>query len=402
MATRILALEVTGDAADAADALDSVGAAAGRMADKVDTASRSAGDSVSRFDAVGESADEMASRSSQAAGGLGDLGGALGLLPGPLGSVGRGMEAVAPAIMGVTGASDLLNLVTKSSIVTQTRARAAAIATGIANKAQAAATLVTAAAQRVLNAAMRANPVGLVITAIVALIAVIVLAYKRSERFRAIVQGAMRVAKVAVTAVIRVVAQLVGWIVGKAVAAWRKLQGAAVAVGRAIGAAIGRVVDVVGRLIGWVRDRLVAGFQRWRSIVSSVVGGVVGAFGRVIDKVGAVIGWVRDRLGAAIRKIPTGPIDAVKSAFGWVADKVQWVIDKVQSLIGWIGKIDFPKIPDLNPFNRSVIPGGLLRGGDVASGGVTIHLTVNGAIDPVGTARTIRETLARADRILGS
>jgi hypothetical protein len=48
-------------------------------------------------------------------------------------------------------------------------------------------------AQRGLNLAMRANPIGLVITALVAIGGALVLAYKKSETFRNIVQGAFRV-----------------------------------------------------------------------------------------------------------------------------------------------------------------------------------------------------------------
>lgn len=47
-----------------------------------------------------------------------------------------------------------------------------------------------AAAQTVLNAVMSANPIGLIIVGIVALGAALVVAYKKSETFRAIVQGA--------------------------------------------------------------------------------------------------------------------------------------------------------------------------------------------------------------------
>jgi hypothetical protein len=48
------------------------------------------------------------------------------------------------------------------------------------------------AAQWLLNAAMRANPIGLIITLLAGLVAGIVIAYNRSETFRNIVQGAMR------------------------------------------------------------------------------------------------------------------------------------------------------------------------------------------------------------------
>lgn len=92
--------------------------------------------------------------------------------------------------------------------VAQAKAGAATVATTAKIVAQravqltiAAATKAWAAAQWLLNIAMTANPIGLVILAIVALIAIFVLAWKKSSLFRAIVIGswmAIRVATVAV------------------------------------------------------------------------------------------------------------------------------------------------------------------------------------------------------------
>ena len=58
--------------------------------------------------------------------------------------------------------------------------------------AVAAATKVWAGVQWLLNAAMTANPIGIIVVAIVALVAAVVIAYKRSEKFRAIVDKALR------------------------------------------------------------------------------------------------------------------------------------------------------------------------------------------------------------------
>lgn len=63
---------------------------------------------------------------------------------------------------------------------------------GVVQTAVAIKTKAMAAAQWLLNAAMSANPIGLVIVAIVALIAIFILAYKHSETFRRIVQAAFR------------------------------------------------------------------------------------------------------------------------------------------------------------------------------------------------------------------
>lgn len=92
--------------------------------------------------------------------------------------------------------------------VAQAKAGAATVATTAKIVAQravqlaiAAATKAWAAAQWLLNVAMTANPIGLVIVAIVALIAIFVLAWRNSSRFRAIVIAswtAIRVATVAI------------------------------------------------------------------------------------------------------------------------------------------------------------------------------------------------------------
>lgn len=79
---------------------------------------------------------------------------------------------------------------TNVSILTRIRATASTVAHGAAMKAVAAATAVWTGAQWLLNAAMSANPIGIVIAIIAALVAGIIIAYKNSETFRTIVQAA--------------------------------------------------------------------------------------------------------------------------------------------------------------------------------------------------------------------
>ncbi|KWT61823.1 hypothetical protein ADL21_11090 [Streptomyces albus subsp. albus] len=71
--------------------------------------------------------------------------------------------------------------------------RGALIATGVAAKT-------AAVGQRLLNAAMRANPIGIIITLLVAIGVALVLLYRRSATFRSVVQAAMRGVMVAVRA----------------------------------------------------------------------------------------------------------------------------------------------------------------------------------------------------------
>lgn len=78
--------------------------------------------------------------------------------------------------------------------------------------AGAAATGVWTGAQWLLNAALTANPIGLVVVAIAALVAAIVIAYRNSETFRAIVQAAMRGVVTAFGWVLSKVMAVFGWV----------------------------------------------------------------------------------------------------------------------------------------------------------------------------------------------
>lgn len=210
MATDVeLAIRMTADATDASNALESVGESATRMAADVDQAADKASAAGDRMGSISDSADNLGSSSSQAAGGIGDLGGALSAMPGPLGAVGTGMESMAPLVMGVTGATDLATLAMNSNIVTTVRSKAATAAHAVTTRAAAVATKVAAAGQWLLNAAMAANPIGLVVIAIALLVGGLILAYQKSETFRTIVDKAFSLAKKAIDPVVTVVGSVV-------------------------------------------------------------------------------------------------------------------------------------------------------------------------------------------------
>src|SRR5690349_1615277 len=199
-----LAIRMTGDARDVSSAFDDAGSSAKTMASEVDDASKKVDDAGSRMSTAADHADELGSKSSQAAGGLGDLGGAISGIPGPVGAMGSSMETAAPFVMGLTGAADLLNLAMESNVVVTAKAKAAAVAKAVTDKVVTASTKAWAAGQWLLNAALSANPIGIVVVAVAALVAGIVLAYNKSETFRNIVQTAMGAARNAV-----------GWVVDK-------------------------------------------------------------------------------------------------------------------------------------------------------------------------------------------
>lgn len=208
-----LVVEGVFESSSIAAGFDDIGDASKRMANDVDTASRTADDAVDRMGSVSEAADGMGSSASQAAGGLGDLGGALGAMPGPLGALGAGMETVAPLVMGVTGATDLMTLAMNSNIVVSAKQAAANALNTVKTVAMSAAQKAAAVAQWALNAAMSANPIGLVVIAVAALVGGLILAYQKSETFRNVVNAAMDAAKAAVDKVVGVVGDLIDPIV---------------------------------------------------------------------------------------------------------------------------------------------------------------------------------------------
>lgn len=83
------------------------------------------------------------------------------------------------------------------------------LAVSAALKAYAAAQAVATAAQWAFNAALNANPVGLVVVAVAALAAGLVVAYKRSETFRDVVNGAFAAVKTVVATAVNAILGLI-------------------------------------------------------------------------------------------------------------------------------------------------------------------------------------------------
>jgi hypothetical protein len=204
-------------------------------------------------------------------------------------------------------------------------------------------------AQRLLNFALKDNPIGVVITVLALLAAALVIAYKRSETFRQIVQGAMAGVKTAVVAVKDAFAAL---------------------------------FTSAQNVFAWIRDH-------WK----------LGLF--AFGPIGAAVYLITtnfDTLKAAATKAAGAIADAIRK----IGDAIAYVIDKVKDLIGWLGKIHVPHIDLPGPFSLAA-PAPAGHGGraapSVAAGGVTVN--VFGAVDPDGTARAIQRTLTNRSRRVG-
>jgi hypothetical protein len=274
-------------------------------------------------------------------------------------------QTAAFVIGGLAAAVLAVNVATKAWTAAQTLAKVASTA--------------WTAAQWLLNAALSANPIGLVVTAVAGLVAGLVLAYKKSDRFRKIVDTVARFCVKAFKSIVRVIGTVVeairkaiSWIgpklsaafkIAKKVgivaikayllplkiaveavrllvrvlsvvlpAAWRIAKQVAQTVARAITAAVGWVIDKVRALIGWVKDTLSGAWRTMKDVARTVLDWIRTPIGWVIDKVKALIGWVKDTLSQAWRDMKA----VARTALDFIRTPIQWVIDKVKALIGWV------------------------------------------------------------------
>lgn len=217
-------LTFAGDSKQLETAFGRVGDAAKGMETDVGTASRSIRDSGDSFDRAAEGADNAEGK---AQGFASTLTGTKDIMS-ATGEIARGNTFEGFVMLGQGGAdlAEGLNYTVIPAVkalasgfagqaVSTARATAAAGIHKVGMLASAAATGAMTVAQRGLNLAMRANPIGLVITALFAVGAALVLAWKKSETFRKVVTTAFNGVKA--------VAQAVGSFIS---GVWRRAFGA--------------------------------------------------------------------------------------------------------------------------------------------------------------------------------
>lgn len=260
------------------------------------------------------------------------------------------------------------NAVEAKTLLQRIRSAAATMAQRAAQLLATAATKAQAVVTRILNAVMRANPVGIVITLLVALAAGLVMAYRRSETFRRIVQGAWAGIKAAASAVVT-------WFKGTA---WPWMSAALSAIGGAVKALwskywdvyLGKIVALARRVFGWVKD---TGLP----LIKSALQGIA-------DKAK----WLWDKGIKPAFDLIRGGVDAVKSAFQSARDGIGriWdgLVDRVQAPIKKV--MTFLQHHFVDPLNAllSKIPG------------VDFRITLPGATVPGAGGRGLRGGVTKA------
>ncbi|MGL5851637.1 MAG: phage tail protein [Phycicoccus sp.] len=245
----------------------------------------------------------------------------------------RGAAAVQGAYAAATNALSLSNA---RAAVTSVAHRVAMIATSAATKA-------AAAGQWLLNAAMTANPIGLVVAAIALLVAGFIYAWKNSETFRRIVTGAWTGIKTGAIAVFNFLKTFIsgafafvknaflrytplgliishfGRIRSFVVGVWNAIKNGASTAWGAVTGAVRNAVGSINSTVSGIRNKVVGaltGAARWlydsgRSIIQGLVNGIRSLISRPAD-------LIREGLASARRLLPFSPAkEGPFSGKGW-------------------------------------------------------------------------------------
>jgi hypothetical protein len=348
-----LNINVTSEVSSAVDGLNSVTGAGSDMSDALKQIGQDTSDGAGGIDDIGKSAGDFASKAGKTSGALRALSKGFALVG--LDGVAQNLQLASQGITAFKGASKGLQLVLDTNLG-KFLAQKVGIGTNIvATEAETAATAGAAEAQWSLNAAMDANPVGLIVIALVALVAVFILLFKHSTAFRTAVTTA-----------------------------FHAVQAAALFA------------------FNWIK-------QNWPLILAIITGPfglAVFAIVKNWDHIKAGATDVKNWIGTEIGKIPGDLQSIATSIENVLLSPFKAAEDAVTDLINAIKNIKPPHI-DLNPFNRTVVAGaGTIAQGQPGSlfraGGDTYIVNVTGTmIDPDGVAKAVTRAQTRRGRRFG-
>ena len=217
-------------------------------------------------------------------------------------------------------------------ILNRNRDVLAAVATGLAaagaalviynayTKVVAASTAAWNVVQKLLNGTLKANPVGLVITAIGLLAAGMAVAYNRSETFRGIVD---KVADVLRGSVLPVLGNFAGILAGAVVTGVRTAI-------NIVGTIIGKVIEFGGTVVDGARK-----VGEFAAAVRGKVGEVVGFITDLPSKITGALSGAGTMLVTIGQNIVSGLVSGLNSAKQWVISKIAEIADIIPD---WIAK----------------------------------------------------------------
>jgi TP901 family phage tail tape measure protein len=180
----------------------------------------------------------------------------------------------------------------------------------------------TAAAWVLMNLAMLANPAVLIVVALAALVAGLVVAWRESETFRAIVTGAWEAIK-------KVVGAVIAFIVPLITAAWNAIKAVTSVVWGAIKAVIGVVWDGIKAYVTVALAVITAVVTTAWTVIKAVTTTVWNVIKAVITTVWAGIQAVITTVLDALKKIITTAWNAIKKVTTTIWNAIEKVITTV-------------------------------------------------------------------------
>jgi hypothetical protein len=250
-------------------------------------------------------------------------------------------------------------------------------------------TKIATGVQTVFNAVMSANPVAIVVLSVIAISVALVIAYKKSETFRRIVDATFAAAQKAIRVTIGWLGVATGWLRDKLPSGARVMGRVVVGAFKIATAPARGLIGVISDIVGWVSHNLPSAFSTMSSRARSAIDAVMDKIRAIIDAGRNVAGFVTGSLIGAFQRFRDGAKAAIDAVVGPIKSLIGWVED----LIDKISQIHIPDIPSLpglgNPFGRFAAP--TVEAVPVK----TVVINVTGAIDPVSTARQIRDLLNR-------
>ena len=232
------------------------------------------------------------------------------------------------------------------------------------NAAMAAVPALTAAwtaAQWLLNAALNANPIGIMLLLIAALVGALVWAWNNVDNFRA---GVIK--------------------------AWESI----VSAGQKMGEWF---ASLPGSILKWLGDTGKLLWNAGKQIIGGFLNGLKDAWNSVTSFIGGIGPWIAAHKGP-LSYDKTLLVPAGLAIMGGFNDSLERGMARTRQLVAKTNGL-VAGIGDVSP--TATVGLGVAGSGAPGAGGTIINLTVNGAVDPVSAGRQILDILAQHDRSQG-
>ena len=262
-------------------------------------------------------------------------------------------EALLPAVSLVAGwMGTLAQFVTDNSTAFMVLAGVVAVAAGgilalsVALKAyqliQGAvkvATTLWTAAQWLLNAALAANPVGLVIIAVVALVAAIALLWTKCEGFRTFITNMWNIIADAAETCWKAIVAAGQWCIGVLTGIWNGIKQVADTVWKAITGFVQSAMTKITAIVSAVAAPIAAVWNGIKQVASTVWNAITGFVSASMAKVSAAVSAIVGPINGVWNSIK----GAATTAWNAIGDVVDTVVDGVkgawESIVGVVSSV---------------------------------------------------------------